>query len=114
MYRFGQPETLIKAAGLRMEKRRWTAHFVYQMVDVVYFTLLSLSGKRVSYSVEGQIEASKPGLVKWALFGAKTLIAAITYVESSLLHWLPAGFGHFKCGHAGQWTTCRVRDSQDC
>lgn len=102
MYRFGQPETLIKAAGLRIEKRRWTAHFVYQMVDVVYFTLLSISGMRVSYSVEGQIEASRPGVRKWILSVAKAAIATITYVESSLLYWLPAGFGHLKCVRAGQ------------
>jgi len=97
MYEIGQPESLIRDAGFRIVDRRWTAHFVYQLADVLYFTWLYARGNGVPYSIEGYLEVAKPSLTRRAVFGVKALVASLSYLESSIFHWLPAGFGHFTC-----------------
>jgi SAM-dependent methyltransferase len=97
MYEIGEPEALIKEAGLSIIDARWTAHFLYQLADVLYFTWLYVRGNGVPYSVEGYLELIEPSVKRWTLFGVKSLIACLSYLESSLFHWLPAGFGHLTC-----------------
>jgi len=97
MYEIGQPESLIRDAGFRIVDRRWTAHFVYQLADVLYFTWLNKRGNGITYSVEGYLEVARPSVRRSVVFGAKALIACMSYLESSIFHWLPAGFGHLTC-----------------
>ena len=97
MYEHGQPEAIIEEAGFRIVDTEWTAHWIYQLADVCYFSWLYLRGKGVPYSIEGYLEVAKPSLKSRAVFLAKALVATLSYLESSVLHWFPAGFGHITC-----------------
>lgn len=97
MYEFGTPERYIQDAGFRITDRKWTAHLVYQLADVAYFSWLYARGNGVRYSIEGFLEVEEPGARRSLVFAAKALISSLSYMESSLFHWLPAGFGHFTC-----------------
>ena len=67
------------------------------MVDVAYFTILSLRGKPVSTSVEGFIHRhnGKPSMTQRLVGLLKDILVSIGYYESRALSWMPGGGGHF-------------------
>lgn len=84
-------------AGFDVVRRRWSIHPIYAMVDVAYFTLLSLRGKPVSTSVEGFVHAHNghPSLRQRLVGVLKDALVMTGYYESRLLRWMPGGGGHF-------------------
>jgi SAM-dependent methyltransferase len=93
----GECRRQLELAGLQVRRRRWSVHPFYALVDVAYFTLLSLRGKPVSTSVEGYIHShnGRPSLVQQAVGVLKDALVAMGYYESRLLHRMPGGGGHF-------------------
>lgn len=82
-------------AGFDVCKRRWSIHPIYALVDVAYFTMLSLRGKHVSTSVEGFVNGGPPTLARRLVGILKDMLVGMGYYESRLLRWMPGGGGHF-------------------
>jgi SAM-dependent methyltransferase len=91
---------ILESEGFALRRRRWSAHLFNQLVDVTYFTGLSLRGKNAASSVEGYLERSKPGLVPGAVRAAKDVIAIASYGESVLLAGVPGAGIHLTCDKA--------------
>ena len=87
----------LKQAGFEVTKRRWSIHPIYALVDVAYFTMLSLRGKPVSTSVEGYIHSHNghPTLAQRAVSLLKDGLVGMGYFESRALGWFPGGGGHY-------------------
>jgi ubiquinone/menaquinone biosynthesis C-methylase UbiE len=86
---------LLETAGFKVQNLRWSFHPIFAAVDVAYFTLLTLSGKKVTTSVEGYVGSGKPTLAKRFVGALKSVLVSIGYLESRLLWRLPGGGGHF-------------------
>jgi hypothetical protein len=84
-------------AGFEVTRRRWSIHPIYALVDVAYFTMLSLRGKPVSTSVEGFVHShnGQPSLRQRFVSVLKDVLVMMGYYESRLLSWMPGGGGHF-------------------
>ena len=87
----------LEQAGFEVVNRRWSIHPIYALVDVAYFTMLSLRGKPVSTSVEGYIHShnGRPNLAQRFVGLLKDALVVMGYHESRLLHRVPGGGGHF-------------------
>lgn len=86
---------LLEDAGFEVQDLRWSFHPLFAAVDVAYFTLLTLSGKKVTTSVEGFVGSGNPTLAKRFVGALKNVLVSIGYFESRLLARLPGGGGHF-------------------
>lgn len=80
---------MFKKAGLRITKTIWGDHVFQQLVEVAYFTVLSIRGKNLDHSVEGYISSSKPSFKLALLRSFKNIIAVASYAESRLFWWAP-------------------------
>ena len=87
----------LEKVGFDVRGQRWSVHPVYALVDVAYFTALSLRGKPVSTSVEGYIHSHNghPSLAQQVVSLLKDGLVGMGYFESRLLRWMPGGGGHF-------------------
>lgn len=85
----------MEQAGFEVVNRRWSIHPIYALVDVAYFTMLSLRGKHVSTSVEGFVNGGPPTPARRFVGLLKDVLVAMGYYESRLLRWMPGGGGHF-------------------
>lgn len=87
----------LRTAGFEVRNRRWSIHPLYALVDVAYFTLLSMRGKPVSSSVEGFVHAhdGRPSVAQRLVGALKDLVVMTGYYESRVLGWMPGGGGHF-------------------
>jgi len=82
---------MLKRNGLRVEKIRYSSHFLGQLIDLSYFWFLALLGHNVDTTVEGYVESTnKRDLIKNMLFLFKNILSVLMYVESSLLYFVPS------------------------
>ena len=95
-----QLAAILEGEGFARRRRRWSAHLLNQLVDVTYFTGLSLRGRNAASSVEGYLERSKPGLVPAVVRATKDVIAIASYGESVLLAGVPGAGIHLACDKA--------------
>jgi ubiquinone/menaquinone biosynthesis C-methylase UbiE len=91
-------ESIASAAGLRVERERWSYHFLLQVADLAYFSWLDLRGP-VSGSVE-DMAASRHGIAGAAMRLATSAVACASWAEARLFRLLPGGCGHFTCVRA--------------
>ena len=91
-------ESMGSAAGLQVENRHWSYHFVLQVADLLYFSWLDWRGP-VSGSVE-DMAASRRGIAGAAMRLASGSVACVAWAEARLLRALPGGCGHFTCVRA--------------
>ncbi|MEW6567772.1 MAG: methyltransferase domain-containing protein [Chloroflexota bacterium] len=94
---------LLGEAGFQVQRTRWSFHPFFALVDVAYFTFLTLRGRPVSMSVEGYVHRhnGRPSLGQRSVSLLKDVLVAAGYAESRLLHWLPGGGGHYTAVKAG-------------
>ena len=85
---------LLRSSGFTYITSRWSCHFINQLVDVAYFTGLSIRGKNTQSSVEGFLEASDRSLIRSLVAGSKAGVAAASYYESTLLARFPGAGAH--------------------
>ena len=87
----------LKDAGFEVASTRWSVHPIYAMVDVAYFTMLSMRGKPISTSVEGFINGNngKPTMAQRLVGTLKNAVVVMGYYESRALRMLPGGGGHY-------------------
>ena len=85
--------TLLGKTDLKFIRKRYYGYLGFQLVDLIYFTYLSLRGKNVPYTVEGYL-AQERGLKKSFLALIKSAIAAACYFESKIFRLLPGSGVH--------------------
>lgn len=88
-------EAMAAAQGLQVIRKRWSYHFLLQLLDLLYFTWLDWRGP-VSGSVE-DLAASSGGAGGALMRSATRAVACLAWGEARLLRALPGGCGHFTC-----------------
>jgi ubiquinone/menaquinone biosynthesis C-methylase UbiE len=87
-------EKILKKVGFKIEKRRFSFHPLFSLVDISYFSLMDFLGKVPSSSVEGFLETMAPGAKRTILRFLNSLINIIGYFESQALKNFPGGGVH--------------------
>ena len=97
--RFTLPDLhkLIEEKGFVVSNERWSSHLFNQMIDVAFFTALSVRGRNVPTSIESYLDANGNGFFPKFIKLVKTLVATISYFESKLLWKLPGSGIHLSC-----------------
>jgi SAM-dependent methyltransferase len=97
--RFTMPDLqeLIEEKGFVIRTERWSSHLFNQVIDVAFFTALSVRGKNIPTSVESYLDETGNGFFPTFVRIAKTLVAALSYYESKLLWKLPGSGVHLSC-----------------
>ena len=90
-------EVLLENQGFEVSGGDWSGHFIGQIADVLYFSLLGLYGKNVPVSVEGYLHGANGQLRAKSVRLAKDALGNVTYYESKFLPGLPGAGGHFTC-----------------
>jgi SAM-dependent methyltransferase len=88
---------LFKISDFEIINYRWSGHLINQVVDVTYFSGLSLLGKNVPMSVEGYLETTPRGLFPVSVGMLKNAIAIASYYESRLFVRIPGSGVHLLC-----------------
>ena len=90
---------LAAAAGLEVERVRFSSHPLLTLADVGYYIYLDARGG-AARSLDDELAEARGAGAK-LLRGAKAAIAATGWWESRLLHRLPGACGHFTCFRKG-------------
>jgi SAM-dependent methyltransferase len=90
----GQTKDLLTNVGFKISNWRFSGHCFNQLMDVVYFTLLELRGKKASYSVESYLEMEKDGWLAKILKPAKDATSLVSFLESAFLPFFPGSGIH--------------------
>jgi len=88
-------EAMAAACGLKVVRRRWSYHFLLQVLDLLYFSWLDMRGP-VSGSVE-DMAAVRRGVGGVLMRNAASVVACLAWAEARVLRALPGGCGHFTC-----------------
>jgi len=83
------------AAGLPVRSARWSYHYLFQLLDVIFFAIISRTGP-LKTSVEDAAEHSRG----WTRVPGKLLkstIASLGWYESRALAQLTGACGHYLC-----------------
>lgn len=98
-HHFSRREVLgwIENENFKILKVRWGEHFVNQIIEIVYFTFLSIRGKNAKSSVEGFLALSKQTFFIRLLKFLKSIIASLSFVETMSLFWFPGLGVHITC-----------------
>jgi len=92
-YSYGKVKKMFKENGFEIKKIRWGEHFTNQIIEIIYFTFISLRKKNLDSSVEGYIEDLKPSIKKYLFKFIKNFFSAISYFEARILSFIPGGLG---------------------
>ncbi len=82
---------MLEKQNLNVKKKRYTVHFLGQIVDVGYFTFLESTGKKLNVGLEQHLEG------RTVLKSIKDLIISVSNFESIFLYFLPASGVHLLC-----------------
>ncbi len=94
-------QVLIEEQGFQLGGVVWSGHFIGQLADVLYFSLLGLYGKNVPFSVEGYLHEADEQLRTKMVRSAKNALGVVTYYESKFLTRVPGAGVHFSCRKIG-------------
>jgi SAM-dependent methyltransferase len=83
----------LKRAGLRVTGWHWSGHYLMQLVDLGYFSLLAARDRNVDGTLEA-VAVREGGLRGMLLGAAVKAVAAVGYAESLLLRRFPAAGAH--------------------
>lgn len=92
-FAIGDAEKITEKQGFKLIKRSFSAHFINQIADAFFFSIIALRKKNFSYQLEGYVSVKK-GLLRNVVMVLKNIFAIITYYESVLLFFLPGLTGH--------------------
>lgn len=79
---------MLRNGKFKIAKKRWGDHLFHQLLEISYFTFLSLRGKNLGQSVEGYLSTDK-GLKIKILRIIKYGLATVSYFESSVFWFIP-------------------------
>lgn len=83
------------AAGLAVRSVRWSYHYLFSLLDVVFFLVIARTGP-LKTSVEDAAERSR-GPARWLGKLVKGVVASLGWYEARALAWLPGACGHYLC-----------------
>lgn len=84
-----QISRMFKKGRFKMIGRAWGDHFFHQLLEIGYFTALSIRGRNANYSVEGYISQANPTRKMKLIKLIKNCFAVISNTESRIFHFLP-------------------------
>ena len=87
----------VNESGFEIRISRWGEHLVNQILEIIYFTWLSIRQKNVRYSVEGYFALTNPRLLIRCIKFVKNILATLSYLETRLFYWLPGLGLHLTC-----------------
>lgn len=87
-FSYNDLSSLVAREGFGYVRKKYSAHLITQIVDISYFSLISLRGKNVPYTVEGFL-SQKQGWQQKLVLALRSLFAIMTYIESTLFSWFP-------------------------
>jgi len=90
-------KAMLKNADFSIIKSYWGDHFVHQIAEISYFSLLLLMGRNFPYTIEGYINFAKPGLRTSVLAILKDIVASLSFIETMSLFWFPGLGLHLTC-----------------
>ncbi len=94
-YTVSSLRNLMERAGFKFIKVNYSEHYLYQLVDTIYFSLLSLLRKNVGNTIEGYIKETQAKNHFVRLFEVtKNVVATLFYLESSMLKNFPGHGAH--------------------
>jgi len=86
---------LLKKTGFTYTNSFYSGHFSYQLIDFLYFFILSFLKRKPKHTIEGYIEVLPTGIKRNLILSMRFLLAFISYYESLLLRNIPGQIGHF-------------------
>lgn len=89
--------SLLEEGGFEILTWRYGSHWMQQVIDLGYFSLLSLLGRNVPSTVEGYVAGLPSGSRRRILAASVALVAALCYAESRLLVRIPGSGVHAAC-----------------
>lgn len=84
----------LEKQGFKLIKKRNSGYLLYQLADVLFFSLLDLKKKSTSLTIEGYLEKAEKNLGYYLLWLLRTIFAILTYLESKIFAWLPGYLCH--------------------
>lgn len=98
-HHFTQKEVkgMLKNENFKTIKSRFGDHFFHQLLEIGYFSALSIRGKNVGHTVEGFLGSAKPTLKVKSLKLIKNIFATISNSESRIFWWFPGIGVHVSC-----------------
>lgn len=89
--------SLLEKTGFKVEKVRWGEHLINQIIEVLYFSALSIRGKNVERTVEGYLASAESSRFIGFAKILKSTIATLSFIETILLFWFPGLGVHVTC-----------------
>lgn len=87
-------QSYIERFGFKLVSKRYSNHVIFSLVDIAYYLLQSLMGKR-AVSFESSVSEMPRGVTRTILNTFKNTISTVTYFESACMSFFPGGKGHF-------------------
>lgn len=86
---------LLTCAGFKVSRVRWSGHFASQIAHTGYVLWLSLNrGRTDRMSVESHLSRPRGGLGVRLVWALKSVVAALTFAESTILTQVPGAAAH--------------------
>lgn len=85
---------LLHESGFQVVRSHNSSYYLYQLVDLMYFTYLNLKGGDATQSIEGYLATSEGNLIDKILYLAKNIFGWLTYFEDMCLKYFPGGGLH--------------------
>ncbi len=111
-YSHKEAKQLLKSSGFSVGDIRWSFHPFFAAVDVAYFSMLSMTGKKAATSVEGYVHGGGCGLSRRLVGLTNAILVSLGYYESRLLRRVPGGGGHYEMVKVAQ-PTCGNNAGRD-
>ena len=85
--------------SLPVTRVRWSYHYLFSLIDVLYFSFLELRGG-VHTSVEDYVTARR-GWTAAPMRLAWGVVSSMGWFEARAFRWMPGACGHFTCRRRG-------------
>jgi ubiquinone/menaquinone biosynthesis C-methylase UbiE len=92
-----QARKMLVDSGFQIKMLYWGDHLVHQMLEIIYFSWLSLRGRNVKQTVEGYLATANPDLKVSTLRAIKNMLAMFSYLETRMLVCIPGLGFHATC-----------------
>ena len=96
-YKRDEFKNYLRKAGFKINRVFYSSHLFMQIIDSVYFLIISLTKIEIDNTIEGYISKGNKNIWINILNLAKSSIATLSYFESSLLKNLPGQGMHSSC-----------------
>lgn len=86
---------MLRKAGFRRISYLYSGHITYQVIDFLYFSLLSIFSIEPHHTIEGYVKVLKNHPMRLLLNFFKSVLSFASYSESRFFKNFPGQIGHF-------------------